>query len=64
MEEEKRARRGVLGDVKCGADESVEAFGDGVNVPLRRRPLACAGLDDQKLFWLMRSIEASNQPGR
>lgn len=45
VEEEKRARRGVLGELKWGALERVEAFWDGVKVPLRRRPLACAGED-------------------
>jgi hypothetical protein len=42
VEEEKRARRGVEGSVKCGAQERVEARGVEVKVPLRRRPLAWA----------------------
>jgi hypothetical protein len=42
VEEEKRARRGVEGRVKCGAQERVEASGVGVNVPRSRRPLAWA----------------------
>ena len=43
VEEEKRARMGVEGRVKCGALERVEARGVGVKVPRRRRPLAWAG---------------------
>lgn len=42
VEEEKRASTGVEGRVKCGALERVEAWGVGVKVPRRRRPLAWA----------------------
>ena len=42
VDEEKRASRRVEERVKCGALERVEARGVGVNVPLRRRPLAWA----------------------
>jgi hypothetical protein len=42
VEEEKRARRGVEGREKCGALERVDAWGVGVKLPLRRRPLAWA----------------------
>jgi len=42
VEEEKRARTGVEGELKCGAQERVEASWVGWNVPRRRRPLAWA----------------------
>lgn len=42
VELEKRARRGVEGEVKCGAVERVRAVGEGWKVPRRRRPLAWA----------------------
>jgi hypothetical protein len=40
VEEEKRARTGTKGRLKCGAAERVDACGVGVNVPVRRRPFA------------------------
>lgn len=43
VEDEKRARMGVLGFVKWGAEERDAALRVGVKVPRRRRPLACAG---------------------
>lgn len=36
----KRMRRGVLGEAKWGAMDSLDAVGVGVNVPVRRVPLA------------------------
>lgn len=42
VEDEKRARIGVLGFVKWGAKDREAALGVGVKVPRRRRPLACA----------------------
>jgi hypothetical protein len=46
VEEEKRARRGVVGRVKWGALERGEGWWVGVKVPLRRRPLAWAEGED------------------
>jgi hypothetical protein len=43
VEEEKRARSGVEGWVKCGARERAAAEGVGVKVPVRRMPLAWTG---------------------
>lgn len=43
VEEEKRARRGVEGRVKCGARERSAAAGVGVKRPVRRMPLAWTG---------------------
>jgi len=43
VEEEKRARRGTEGRVKCGAREREEAVGLGMKVPVRRMPFAWTG---------------------
>jgi hypothetical protein len=43
VEVEKRARRGVVGSVKCGALLRRPADGVGVKVPVRRWPFAWAG---------------------
>jgi hypothetical protein len=43
VELEKRTRTG-FGDAKCAAVERVDALLEGVNVPVRRMPLAWAGL--------------------
>lgn len=42
VDEEKRMVRGVEGRLKCGAEERVEAVGEGVKVPVRRWPFAWA----------------------
>lgn len=42
VELEKRIRTGVVGEAKWGAMESVDAILVGVNVPVKRIPLACA----------------------
>lgn len=43
VELEKRARRGVLGRLKWGAELSLAASLVGVKVPVRRWPFAWAG---------------------
>lgn len=42
VDEEKRTVIGVLGERKWGADVSKDPAGEGVKVPVRRRPFACA----------------------
>jgi len=42
VDEEKRARTEVEEAEKCGAAERELASGEGVNVPVSRRPFACA----------------------
>ena len=44
VDSEKRTVKGVEGKVKCGAVDKVEASGVGVKVPVRRTPLAWAGV--------------------
>jgi hypothetical protein len=42
VDDEKRIVKGVEGTLKCGAVVREEAAGEGVNVPVKRWPLACA----------------------
>jgi hypothetical protein len=42
VEEEKRAVIGVVELLKCGADVRLETSAEGVKVPVRRWPFACA----------------------
>jgi hypothetical protein len=42
VDDEKRTVMGVDGALKCGADVKIEDSAEGVNVPVRRCPFACA----------------------
>ncbi len=58
---------GVLALLKCGAVESVEASSEGVNVPLRRIPLAWAsgcGYWLEEVCFNGRGRERVHLPGR
>lgn len=63
----KRMRRGVLGEAKWGAMDSLDAAGVGVNVPVRRVPLACAAgfrVDvNVRIQWPLVWVGIYNPPG-